>query len=58
VPGDKCNPNFRQLLHVAYKIAAEMWIDYLNALEKYERIASQNVMKNICERHIKPIFMG
>ncbi|MCJ7778794.1 MAG: tagaturonate epimerase family protein [Sedimentisphaerales bacterium] len=55
---DKYNPNFRQLLHVAYKIAAEMGIDYLNVLEKYERIISQNVMKNIYERHIKPIFMG
>jgi tagaturonate epimerase len=55
---DKYNPDFRQLLHVAYKIAAEMGIDYLNVLEKYERIISQNVMKNIYERHIKPIFMG
>jgi len=55
---DKYNPYFRQLLNVAYKIAAEMGIDYLNALGKYERIISQNVMKNIYERHIKPIFMG
>ncbi|MFZ0035018.1 MAG: tagaturonate epimerase family protein [Sedimentisphaerales bacterium] len=54
---DKYNPDFRQLLHVAYKIAAEMGTDYLNALEKYERIISRNVTKNIYERHIKPIFM-
>lgn len=54
---DKYNPNFRQLLHVAYKIAAEMGTDYLNALEKHEKIISQNVMKNIYKRHIKPIFM-
>ncbi len=55
---DKYNPDLRQLIHVAYKIAAEMGTDYLNALEKYERIISQNVMENIYERHIKPIFMG
>lgn len=55
---DKYNPNFRQLLHVAYKIAAEMGTDYLNALEKYEKIIAQNVTENIYERHIKPIFMG
>jgi hypothetical protein len=55
---DRYNPDFRQLLHVGYKIAAEMGIDYLNALEKYEKIISQNVTENIYERHIKPIFIG
>lgn len=54
---DKYNPDFRQLLHVAYKIAAEMGTDYLNALEKHEKIISQNITKNIYERHIKPIFI-
>jgi hypothetical protein len=53
----KYNPNLRQLLHVAYKIAAEMGTDYLNALEKYEKIISQNVTENIYQRHIKPVFM-
>jgi len=54
---DKYDPNFRQLLHVAYKIAAEMGADYINALEKHEEIIAQNVTENIYERHIKPIFM-
>jgi hypothetical protein len=54
---DKYNPDFRQLLHVAYKIAAEMGTDYLNALEKHEKIIAHNVTENIYERHIKPIFM-
>jgi len=52
------NPNFRQLLHVAYKIAAETGADFLNALEEYEEIIGQNVTENIYERHIKPIFVG
>jgi len=47
----------RQLLHVAYKIAAEMGDDFLNALEKYEKTIAENVTENIYERHIKPIFM-
>jgi len=55
---DKYNPDLRQLLHVGYKIAAEMGRDYLNAVEKYEKIISQNVTENIYERHIKPIFIG
>jgi len=52
------NHNFRQLLHLAYKIAAEMGERYLNALAKYEDIIARNVTENIYERHIKPLFMG
>jgi len=55
---ERYNRNFRQLLHVAYKIAAEMGRHYLDALEKYEDIIAQNVTENIYERHIKPLFMG
>jgi hypothetical protein len=51
------NPHFRQLLHVAYRIAAEMGERYLNLLEKYEKVISKNVTENIFERHIKPIFI-
>lgn len=54
---DKYDANLRQLLHVAYKIAAEMGDDFLNALEKYEKTIAENVTENIYERHIKPIFM-
>jgi len=52
----KYDANLRQLLHVAYKIAAEMGLDYLSALEKHKRIIGQNVTENIYRRHIKPIF--
>ena len=51
------NPNFRQLLHVGYKVAAEMGDEFLGALERYEETIAQNVTENIFERHIKPIFM-
>jgi len=54
---DKYDPNLRQLLHVAYKIAAEMGDEFLNALEKYEETIAENVTENIYERHIKPIFI-
>ena len=55
---NKYNPNFRQLLHVAYKISAEMGSRYLNALEKYEDTIAPNVAENMYERHIKAIFMN
>ncbi len=51
------NPNFRQLLHVGYKVAAEMGHSYLDALEKYEDIIAKNVTENIYERHIKPVLL-
>ncbi len=52
------NPNFRQLIHVAYKIPAEMGKRYINALVKYEGIIAPNVTENIYERHIRPVFIG
>jgi hypothetical protein len=52
------NPDFRQLLHVGYKIAAEMGERYLDALGKYKDIIAENVTENICERHVKAVFLG
>jgi hypothetical protein len=52
------NLNFRQLLHVGYKVAAEMGPRYLNALEKYEDVVAQSVTENIYNRHLKRIFIS
>lgn len=54
---EQYNPNFRQLLHVGYKIAAEMETRFTDALVKHEEVIAQNVAENIYERHIRPIFM-
>jgi len=51
------NNNFRQLLHVGYKVAAEMGNKYLDALEKHENIIAKCVTENIYQRHIKPLFL-
>ena len=51
------NPNLRQLLHVGYKIAAEMGTRFTDALDKYEQTIAANVTENIFERHIKPLFL-
>jgi hypothetical protein len=50
------NPNFRQLLHIAYKIAAEMGTRFSDALNKHEDIIAENVTENIYERHIRPVY--
>ena len=51
------NQHLRQLLHVGYKIDADMGKDYLNNLEENEKVISKNVTENIYSRHIKPIFI-
>ncbi|NIA30062.1 MAG: hypothetical protein GWP06_09150 [Actinobacteria bacterium] len=52
------NLNFRQLLHVGYKVAAEMGERYIRALDENEEIIAQNVTENLFERHIKPLFLS
>ena len=51
------NQSFRQLLHVGYKIAAELGDKYLDALKENKDIVAKNVTENILERHIKVIFL-
>jgi len=50
------NPNFRQLVHVAYKVASEMGADYTNLLVKHADVIGQCVEENIYERHLKRLF--
>jgi hypothetical protein len=57
---DSCghyNPHFRQLLHVAYKVAAEMGKEFTDAVADCQRIIVPNVTENIFIRHIKPLFI-
>lgn len=55
---EQYNPSFRQLLHVGYKIAAEMGTRFLDALDTYEDVIAKNVSENILERHVRPVFMA
>ncbi|MGE0021197.1 MAG: tagaturonate epimerase family protein [Draconibacterium sp.] len=50
------NPNFRQLIHVGYKVAAEMGEKYTKLLEKHEDVVGGCVEENIYERHLKRLF--
>lgn len=49
--------NLRQLMHLAYKISAEMGKEYLDLLDEYQDIIAVGVTANIYERHIKPLFI-
>lgn len=50
------NANFRQLIHVAYKVAAEMGETYTKLLKKYADVIGGCVEENIYDRHLKRLF--
>jgi tagaturonate epimerase len=52
------NPHLRQLLHVGYKVAAEMGRRYSDALERHSQVIAANVTHNLYHRHICPLFLG
>ena len=57
IQGNKSyNPNMRQLIHVAYKLAALDMNEYFRLLDKNEKTVSQCVYENIYNRHICRLF--
>jgi hypothetical protein len=51
------NPHLRQLIHVGYKIAAQMGDRYLKLLKQCEPTIAKNVTGNLYERHLRPLFV-
>ena len=50
------NPNFRQIIHVGYKIASESGEAYINLLKKNSKIIGDCVEENLFDRHLKRLF--
>ena len=50
------NPNLRQLMHVAYKLAAEAGDRYLSLLREHKQLVGEQVTENIFDRHMKRLF--
>ena len=48
--------NLRQLLHVGYKVAAELGEEYLAALRRNRSAIAVHVRDNLSLRHIEPLF--
>lgn len=59
---DRACPDFsvhvRQLMHVAFKVAAEMGREFRDVLDAAGGIAGKCVTENLYERHIRPLFIG
>lgn len=52
------NPHFRQLLHVAYGVAARRGEEFRGLLKKFAEVVGRRVTRNLFERHLRPIFLG
>ncbi|MGD0892715.1 MAG: tagaturonate epimerase family protein [Terracidiphilus sp.] len=52
------NSSLRQLLHVAFKVAAKMGNRFQELLESNEAVIAKNVTENLYDRHIVPVFLG
>ena len=50
------NPDFRQLIHVGYKVAAEYGTEFTGALQTNKEIVGRQVYENIYNRHIMRLF--
>ena len=51
------NVSLRQLVHVGFKVAAEMGDTYYQALEKYADTIGRLVTENLLEKHVKRVFL-
>jgi hypothetical protein len=51
------NRHLRQLIHVGFKVAAEMGPVYYQALEANAGVIGRLVTENLLEKHIKPVFL-
>ena len=52
------NPSFRQLVHVSFKVAAELAGEYYPALDRNLDIIGREIEANIGERHVRRLFEG
>jgi hypothetical protein len=52
------NRDFRQLLHVGYKVAAEMGPRFAVLLQEHRSVIEKNVIENLYRRHLVPLYLG
>ncbi len=52
------NENLRQLIHVGFKVAADMKPRFVEMLGECRSAIEENVTINIYDRHVRPLFLG
>jgi len=51
------NPDLRQLLHVGFKIAAQLGDTYIQSLKDNSEVVAKNVTGNLLDRHMTALFL-
>ena len=51
------NPDFRQLVHIAFRVAAEAGNRFTDLLETHRETIEAHVTGNLLRRHIEPLFL-
>ena len=54
----KFNQHFRQLLHIAFKLAAKEGARYTDLLKANVEVVAKNVPENLYDRHFKRLFVA
>ena len=54
----KFNQHFRQLLHIAFKLAAKEGARYTDLLKANVEVVAKNVTENLYDRHFKRLFVA
>ena len=52
------NQHFRQLLHIAFKLAAKEGVRYTDLLKANSKVVGKNVTENLYDRHFKRLFVA
>jgi hypothetical protein len=52
------NLNFRQMVHISFRLAAEKRAQYLDLLRAHRARIEAHVFDNLLQRHIEPLFFG
>ncbi len=55
---EEYNPHVRQLLHVAFKLAAKRADRFAQLSTAHREIIGSQVTTNLFDRHLKPLFLG
>ena len=50
------DPQFRQFIHVSFKVAAEIGQPYHEALKAHRDVVARRVKDNLLKKHIEPLF--
>lgn len=57
ISNPKYNSDLRQLLHLGFKVAAEMKNHYIDSIKNFENSIAENVSENILKNHLNPLFL-